>query len=57
MMKKIAIQAESVIDYKHEDFEHNQYSESDIDKKYLIKSAIEIAEKNNISAIITFTKS
>ena len=57
MMKKIAIQAESVIDYKHEDFEHKRYSESDIDKKYLIKSAIEIAEKNNISAIITFTKS
>lgn len=57
MMRKIALQAEEVIDYKHEEFESENFTESDMDKKRLIKSAIHIAEQDNFKGIITFTKS
>lgn len=58
MMKKIALQAEETIDYtRHDDFENINCSQSDIDKKHLIKAAIEIAEKGDISTIVVFTRS
>jgi pyruvate kinase len=56
MMKKIILQAESSIEYLHEDFEHKNFTESDLDKKHLIKSAVHIAEQHNVAAIVLFTK-
>ncbi len=56
MMKSIALKAESLLDYTPEEFENNHFTESDNQKKCLIKSAISIAEKLNIRSIIVFTK-
>lgn len=56
MMKSVAMKAESSINYDHEDFEYQDASFHDVEKKYLIKAAIDIAEKNNISSIAIFTK-
>ncbi len=56
MMKKVILQAESVIDYKYEDFDNPSYTNSDLEKKALISSAIEIANTLKINSIIIFTK-
>jgi len=56
MMKRIILQAEDVIDYKHEEFENGDFTQRDIEKKYLIRSAIEIAERNGIHSIVLFTR-
>jgi pyruvate kinase len=55
-MKSIALKAESILDYTPEEFENKHFIESDNEKKCLIRSAISIAEKLNISSIIVFTK-
>jgi pyruvate kinase len=57
MMKKIISQAEGIINYSHEDFNNNTYTPSDLEKKALIKSAIDIADSLNINSIILFTRS
>lgn len=56
MMKSIALKAESTIDYTHEEFENIHFTQSDNEKKCLIRSAIFIADKLNIDNIILFTK-
>lgn len=56
MMKSIALKAEATIDYTYEDFDNVDFTESDQEKKCLIRSAIFIAEKLNINSIIVFTK-
>lgn len=56
MMKSVVMKAESVLEYRHEEFENIGFSQRDIEKKYLIRSAIEIAERNNMDSIIIFTK-
>ena len=56
MMKSVVVQAESVLDYRHEEFENSGFSQRDTEKKYLIRSAIEIAERNHIESIVVFTK-
>jgi pyruvate kinase len=56
MMKRIILQAEDSIEYKHEEFENGSFTQRDIEKKYLIRSAIEIAERNQIGSIVIFTR-
>ena len=56
MMKSVVMNAESVLEYKHEEFENNWLTQSDIEKKYLIRSAIEIAERDHIASIVLFTR-
>lgn len=56
MMRKIAIQAESVTEYNHSEFDNSSFTDSDKIKKYMIKSAIEISEQYPIAALIIFTK-
>lgn len=57
MMKKIIMQAETSLEYEHEEFTDSSYTESDLEKKALIKSAIEVANNLNINSIMVFTKS
>ncbi len=57
MMKSVILNAESILEYKHEEYEHSNLTQRDIEKKYLIRSAIEIAERNKIGTIVIFTKS
>ncbi len=56
MMRSIALKAESTIDYNYEEFENVHFTQSDNEKKCLIKSALIIAEKLNINSIVIFTK-
>jgi pyruvate kinase len=56
MMKSIALKAESLLDYSPEEFENIHFTESDNEKKCLIRSAISIAEKLGINSIIVFTR-
>lgn len=56
MMKKIALEAEATLEYKHEDYESIGLTQRDIEKKRLIRSAVYIADSLNAKAIVTFTK-
>ncbi len=56
MMKKVALQAESVIEYKHEDYEGIGLTPRDEEKKLLIKSAVQTAEALGAKGIVVFTK-
>lgn len=56
MMKSVVVSAEEVLEYRHEEFENIGFNQRDIEKKYLIRSAIEIAERNNIGSIVIFTR-
>jgi pyruvate kinase len=56
MMKLVAMSAEAALEYKHEEYEVTWLSQSDIEKKMLLRSAMEIATKSNIKSIIVFTK-
>jgi len=55
-MKSIALKAESLLDYKYEEFENTHFTETDNEKKCLIRGAISIAEKLGIDSIVVFTK-
>jgi pyruvate kinase len=56
MMKSIALKAESIIEYSPEEFHNEHFTETDNEKKALIKSAIDIAKNLNIENIVVFTK-
>ncbi len=56
MMKKIALEAEKTLDYKHEDYQSADLTQRDLEKKRLIRSAVYIADSINARAIVTFTK-
>lgn len=56
IMKSIALKAESLLDYTPEEFENIHFTESDNEKKCLIRSAISIAEKLDINSIVVFTR-
>lgn len=57
MMKSVIKKSESVLDYSHHnDFEAPWCTARDIEKKYLIRSAIDIAESSWLDAIVIFTK-
>lgn len=55
-MKSVIMTAEQVLEYKHAEFENLSFTQRDIEKKFLIRSAIEIAERNNIECVLVFTK-
>lgn len=56
MMKNIIMQAEESIEYKYEEFHNDFYTPSDLEKKALIRSAIDVANNLGIKSIILFTK-
>lgn len=56
MMKKIALQAEGTLEYKHEDYNSIDLTQRDLEKKRLIRSAVHIAESLGAKGIVTFTK-
>ena len=56
MMKKIALEAEKTLDYKHDDYESFDLTQRDLEKKKLIRSAVYISESIHAKGIITFTK-
>jgi pyruvate kinase len=56
MMKKVILQAEASIDYKYKEFNNASYTNSDLEKKALIGSAIDIADALKINSIVIFTK-
>ena len=56
MMKKISLEAESVLEYKHDDYKGINLSERDEEKKALIKSAIQIADQLKAKGVVVFTK-
>lgn len=56
MMKKIALEAEKTLDYKHEDYHSEGLTQRDIEKKRLIRSAVYIADSIGAKGIVTFTK-
>ncbi len=56
MMKSVVMNAEATINYHHEEYERADLTQRDIEKKYLIRSAIEIAERNGIEHLVIFTR-
>lgn len=56
MMKKIALEAEETLEYKHEEYESQDITQRDREKKRLIKSAVHIADTLEAKGIVTFTK-
>jgi pyruvate kinase len=56
MMKSVIMTAEKVLEYTHAEFENIGFNERDVEKKFLIRSAIESAERNNIECVLVFTK-
>lgn len=57
MMQKVILEAESECRENHQEFDESGLTPRDIEKKYIIKSALMIAESLNIDHIILFTKS
>lgn len=56
MMNKIIVQAESNIQYNYKEFFDESYSsETDLQRKALVRSALEISHTLNINSIILFT--
>lgn len=56
MMKSVVMNAESTLNYHHEEYDRADLTQRDLEKKYLIRSAIEIAERNGIEHLVVFTK-
>lgn len=56
MMQKVILEAEEEIERTHHEFDESGLTERDREKKYIIKSALMIAESLNIEHIILFTK-
>lgn len=55
-MYDIITEAENSIEYGHPDYESSNISERDREKKYLIRSALRLAEDLEIKHILLFTK-
>jgi len=56
-MRSVIDQAEANIVYTHDTFSDSGLTDRDIEKKLLLKSAIEIGEQLQAKAILVFTKS
>lgn len=56
MMKKVALQAEAVLEYKHEDYTGVGLTARDEEKKTLLKGAVQMAEQLGAKGIVVFTK-
>lgn len=58
MMRKVIMQGEESIQYHYKEYTNNQLtSEIDLQRKALIRSALQMSEHLNINNIILFTKS
>lgn len=57
MMRNVIIEAEQELEHKHHDFSDAGLTPRDIEKKLLIRSALQIAEDLDITTVILFTKS
>jgi pyruvate kinase len=55
-MRDITTEAELSLEYGHPDYESSNISERDKEKKYLIRSALRLAEDLDIEHILLFTK-
>ena len=57
MMNKVIIEAEEELEHKHHPYSNDGLTQRDIEKKLLIRSALEVAEDMEIDTVILFTKS
>lgn len=57
MMRSVIIEAEEELEHKHHEYDNANLSVRDIEKKYLIRWALKIAEELKIEWILLFTKS
>lgn len=57
MMRSVIQEAEEELEHKHHEYSNTNLSTRDIEKKYLIRWALQIAEELEIEWILLFTKS
>lgn len=57
MMRSVILEAEWELEHKHHEYASDGLTERDIEKKYLIRSALHIAEELGIHTVLVFTKS
>ena len=57
MMRNVILEAEGELEHKHHEYTSVGLTERDIEKKFLIRSALHIAEELGITTIMIFTKS
>lgn len=57
MMRDVILEAEGELEHKHHEYITAGLTERDIEKKYLIRSALQIAEALHITTVLIFTKS
>ncbi len=57
MMRSVIVEAEEELEHKHHEYDNTNLSVRDIEKKYLIRWALKIAEELKIEWILLFTKS
>ncbi|MBP9812295.1 pyruvate kinase [Candidatus Gracilibacteria bacterium] len=57
MMRSVILEAEGELEHKHHEYTSEGLTERDIEKKYLIRSALHIAEELGIKTVLVFTKS
>ncbi len=57
MMTKVISEAEEELEHKHHEYNSLWLTLRDREKKYLIKSALEVAEELSLDTILVFTKS
>jgi pyruvate kinase len=55
-MSRIALEAEATLTYQHYDFVGHEDSEGDIQRKYLVKAAIDLCDTIDAAAMICFTR-
>ncbi|GAB0174975.1 MAG: pyruvate kinase [Candidatus Altimarinota bacterium] len=57
MMRSVILEAEGELEHKHHEYVSDGLTERDIEKKYLIRSALHIAEELHLKTVLVFTKS
>jgi pyruvate kinase len=57
MMRSVILEAEGELEHKHHEYVSIGLTERDVEKKYLIRSALHIAEELSIKTVLVFTKS
>lgn len=56
-MSRIALEAEATLTYQHYDFVGHEDTTDKLQRKYLVKSAIDLCDNTDATAIVCFTKS
>ena len=57
MMRSVILEAEGELEHKHHEYASDGLTDRDIEKKYLIRSALHIAEQLDIQTVLVFSKS